>query len=75
MMEWTDNHYRTMAQLILKHALLYTEMIAAETIVYQKGNLAILVGVLVLNFYRLELYHTLFPENIISNLTRMLEFC
>ncbi|CAI9786096.1 unnamed protein product [Fraxinus pennsylvanica] len=39
MMEWTDNHYRTMARLISKHAWLYTEMIAAETIVYQKGNL------------------------------------
>ncbi|KAL2536727.1 FMN-linked oxidoreductase superfamily protein [Forsythia ovata] len=39
MMEWTDNHYRTMARLISKHAWLYTEMLAAETIVYQKGNL------------------------------------
>ncbi|CAA3029887.1 tRNA-dihydrouridine(20 20a) synthase-like isoform X1 [Olea europaea subsp. europaea] len=39
MMEWTDNHYRTMARLISKHAWLYTEMIAAETIVYQKANL------------------------------------
>ncbi|KAL6495671.1 hypothetical protein OROGR_030234 [Orobanche gracilis] len=39
MMEYTDNHYRTLARLISKHAWLYTEMIAAETIVYQKGNL------------------------------------
>lgn len=39
MMEFTDNHYRTLARLISKHAWLYTEMIAAETIVFQKGNL------------------------------------
>ncbi|XP_051123185.1 uncharacterized protein LOC127246031 isoform X2 [Andrographis paniculata] len=39
MMEYTDNHFRTLARLISKHAWLYTEMIAAETIVYQKGNL------------------------------------
>ncbi|PSS12015.1 TRNA-dihydrouridine(20/20a) synthase like isoform 2 [Actinidia chinensis var. chinensis] len=39
MMEWTDNHYRTLARLISKHAWLYTEMLAAETIVFQKGNL------------------------------------
>ncbi|KAG6628231.1 hypothetical protein I3843_14G002600 [Carya illinoinensis] len=39
MMEWTDNHYRTLARLISKHAWLYTEMLAAETIVYQKDNL------------------------------------
>ncbi|KAK9283116.1 hypothetical protein L1049_011347 [Liquidambar formosana] len=39
MMDWTDNHYRTLARLISKHAWLYTEMIAAETIVYQKDNL------------------------------------
>ncbi|XP_073271001.1 uncharacterized protein [Primulina huaijiensis] len=39
MMDFTDNHYRTLARLISKHAWLYTEMIAAETIVYQKGNL------------------------------------
>ncbi|KAL6562811.1 hypothetical protein OROHE_005398 [Orobanche hederae] len=39
MMEYTDNHYRTLARLISKQAWLYTEMIAAETIVYQKGNL------------------------------------
>lgn len=39
MMDWTDNHYRTLARLISKHAWLYTEMLAAETIVYQKGNL------------------------------------
>ncbi|KAK6162992.1 hypothetical protein DH2020_002833 [Rehmannia glutinosa] len=39
MMEFTDNHYRTLARLLSKHAWLYTEMIAAETIVHQKGNL------------------------------------
>ncbi|KAG7528318.1 Carotenoid oxygenase [Arabidopsis thaliana x Arabidopsis arenosa] len=32
MMEWTDNHYRTLARIITKHAWLYTEMIAAETL-------------------------------------------
>ncbi|CAK7330875.1 unnamed protein product [Dovyalis caffra] len=39
MMEWTDSHYRTVARIISKHAWLYTEMLAAETIVYQQGNL------------------------------------
>ncbi|KDO83437.1 hypothetical protein CISIN_1g013784mg [Citrus sinensis] len=39
MMDWTDNHYRTLARLISKHAWLYTEMLAAETIIYQQGNL------------------------------------
>ncbi|XP_020212126.1 uncharacterized protein LOC109796759 [Cajanus cajan] len=39
MMDWTDHHYRTLARLISKHAWLYTEMLAAETIVHQKGNL------------------------------------
>ncbi|GLT62288.1 hypothetical protein SLA2020_349360 [Shorea laevis] len=39
MMDWTDNHFRTLARIISKHAWLYTEMLAAETIVYQKGNL------------------------------------
>ncbi|CAJ2655198.1 unnamed protein product [Trifolium pratense] len=39
MMDWTDNHYRTLARLISKHAWLYTEMLAAETIVHQKDNL------------------------------------
>ncbi|KAL5543533.1 hypothetical protein UlMin_007317 [Ulmus minor] len=39
MMDWTDNHYRTLARLISKHAWLYTEMLAAETIVYQQHNL------------------------------------
>ncbi|XP_057456968.1 uncharacterized protein LOC130747925 isoform X2 [Lotus japonicus] len=39
MMEWTDHHYRTLARLISKHAWLYTEMLAAETIVYQQDNL------------------------------------
>uniref|UniRef100_J3LWF3 tRNA-dihydrouridine synthase n=2 Tax=Oryza brachyantha TaxID=4533 RepID=J3LWF3_ORYBR len=39
MMDWTDNHYRTLARLISKHAWLYTEMVVAETIVHQKDNL------------------------------------
>ncbi|KAM7266811.1 hypothetical protein ACFE04_008977 [Oxalis oulophora] len=39
MMEWTDTHYRTLARFITKHAWLYTEMLAAETIVYQEKNL------------------------------------
>ncbi|KAG9138227.1 hypothetical protein Leryth_001451 [Lithospermum erythrorhizon] len=39
MMEWTDNHYRTLARMMTKHAWLYTEMLAAETIVYQERNL------------------------------------
>ncbi|CAM8912751.1 unnamed protein product [Rhodiola kirilowii] len=39
MMEMTNHHYRTIARLISKHAWLYTEMLAAETIVYQKDNL------------------------------------
>lgn len=43
MMEWTDNHYRTLARLITKHAWLYTEMIAAETLVHQQTNLVTLL--------------------------------
>ncbi|KAG6406275.1 hypothetical protein SASPL_133875 [Salvia splendens] len=39
MMDLTDNHYRTLARIISKKAWLYSEMIAAETIVFQKGNL------------------------------------
>nr|GEV03557.1 tRNA-dihydrouridine(20/20a) synthase-like isoform X1 [Tanacetum cinerariifolium] len=39
MMEWTDNHYRTVARLVSKHAWLWTEMLAAETIIYQEKNL------------------------------------
>ncbi|KAJ6796274.1 Uncharacterized protein M6B38_223020 [Iris pallida] len=39
MMDWTDNHYRTLARLISKHAWLYTEMVVAETIVHQADNL------------------------------------
>ncbi|KAE9620176.1 putative tRNA-dihydrouridine synthase, aldolase-type TIM barrel [Lupinus albus] len=42
MMDWTDNHYRTLARIISKHAWLYTEMVAAETIVHQKDNLVTL---------------------------------
>ncbi|XP_062018271.1 uncharacterized protein LOC133734671 isoform X2 [Rosa rugosa] len=34
-----DSKFLTMARLISKHAWLYTEMLAAETIVYQKDNL------------------------------------
>ena len=39
MMDWTDNHYRTLARLISRYAWLYTEMVVAETIVHQKDNL------------------------------------
>ncbi|GJN11786.1 hypothetical protein PR202_ga30023 [Eleusine coracana subsp. coracana] len=39
MMDWTDNHYRTLARLISRHAWLYTEMVVAETMVHQKDNL------------------------------------
>ncbi|XP_062023703.1 uncharacterized protein LOC133739904 isoform X2 [Rosa rugosa] len=39
MMEWPDVHYRTLARLISKHAWLYSKMLAAETIVYQKDNM------------------------------------
>lgn len=39
MMEWTDNHFRTLARIISKHAWLYTEMVVAETIVHQQDNL------------------------------------
>lgn len=39
MMDWTDNHYRTLARLISLHTWLYTEMVVAETIVHQKDNL------------------------------------
>ncbi|XP_044966170.1 tRNA-dihydrouridine(20/20a) synthase-like [Hordeum vulgare subsp. vulgare] len=39
MMDWTDNHYRTLARLISRHAWLYTEMVVAETIVHQKDKL------------------------------------
>jgi hypothetical protein len=39
MMDWTDNHYRTLARLISRHAWLYTEMVVAETIVHQKDSL------------------------------------
>lgn len=39
MMDWTDNHYRTLARLISKYAWLYTEMVVAETIIHQKENL------------------------------------
>eukprot|EP00252_Welwitschia_mirabilis_P006227 TRINITY_DN17031_c0_g1_i4.p1 TRINITY_DN17031_c0_g1~~TRINITY_DN17031_c0_g1_i4.p1 ORF type:complete len:259 (+),score=39.87 TRINITY_DN17031_c0_g1_i4:138-914(+) len=44
MMEWTDNHYRTLARLISQHSWLYTEMIVAETIVHQQGNLDRFLG-------------------------------
>lgn len=39
MMDYTDNHYRTLARLISKHAWLFTEMVVAETIVHQQDNL------------------------------------
>jgi len=43
MMDWTDNHYRTLARLISKHAWLYTEMVVADTINHQQDNLVSLV--------------------------------
>ena len=39
MMKWTDNHYRTLACLILRKTWLYPEMLADETTVYWSGNL------------------------------------
>lgn len=39
MVDCTNNHYRTLARLISKHAWLYTEMHAAETIVNRKADL------------------------------------
>ncbi|CAN0917350.1 tRNA-dihydrouridine(20/20a) synthase [Linum grandiflorum] len=39
MMDCTDNHYRTLARFISKHAWLYTEMLTAPTIVSHEGNL------------------------------------
>jgi hypothetical protein len=39
MMDWTDNHYRTLARLISKHAWLYTEMVVADTLTHQQDNL------------------------------------
>ena len=32
MMGWTDRHYRYMARLLTKHALLYTEMVVDDTV-------------------------------------------
>ncbi|XP_037409740.1 uncharacterized protein LOC119272335 isoform X2 [Triticum dicoccoides] len=43
MMDWTDNHYRTLARLISRHAWLYIEMVVAETIVHQKDKLGLLL--------------------------------
>ncbi len=34
MMDWTDRHYRYLARLISRHALLYTEMITTGAILY-----------------------------------------
>lgn len=39
MMDWTDNHYRTLARLMSSCSWLYTEMIVADTIVHQSENL------------------------------------
>ncbi|QDZ18882.1 tRNA-dihydrouridine synthase [Chloropicon primus] len=35
MMEWTDVHYRTLARLMTRRTLLYTEMIVDKTLVFQ----------------------------------------
>ncbi|MGB1360893.1 MAG: tRNA dihydrouridine(20/20a) synthase DusA [Alphaproteobacteria bacterium] len=34
MMEWTDRHYRSLARIISKHTLLYTEMVTAPALVH-----------------------------------------
>ena len=34
MMEWTDRHCRYFMRLISKRALLYTEMVTAEAVIY-----------------------------------------
>eukprot|EP00249_Psilotum_nudum_P013275 c24254_g1_i1 orf=267-1370(-) len=39
MMGCTDNHFRTLARLLTRHAWLYTEMVVAETILHQEENL------------------------------------
>lgn len=39
MMDYTDNHFRTLARLLTRHAWLYTEMVVADTIVHQERNL------------------------------------
>ncbi|XP_024380441.1 uncharacterized protein [Physcomitrium patens] len=39
MMDWTNNHFRTIARLMSKHAWLYTEMVVDDTINYQQDNL------------------------------------
>ncbi|MCO5592095.1 hypothetical protein L7F22_046090 [Adiantum nelumboides] len=39
MMDYTDNHFRTLARLLTRHAWLYTEMVVADTIVHQEKNL------------------------------------
>ena len=38
MLDWTDRHYRYMARLMSKHALLYTEMVTTGAILYGKGD-------------------------------------
>ena len=56
MMDWTDNHYRTLARLISKYAWLYTEMVVADTINHQQDNLVSLV-------------FTIFPINFVAIIT------
>ncbi len=34
MMAWTDSHYRSLARIISKHAVLYTEMVTAPALYY-----------------------------------------
>lgn len=46
MMDWTDLHYRTLARLLTKHTLLFTEMYAADAIIAANadGTLDSLLG-------------------------------
>ena len=39
MMSWTDRHYRCMARMLSRRAVLYTEMVCASTIVHNKEPL------------------------------------
>ena len=41
MMDYTDNHFRTLARLLSRHTWLYTEMVVADTIVHQEKNLVL----------------------------------
>lgn len=38
MLDWTTRHCRAFHRMLSKHAVLYTEMVAANTIIYSKGD-------------------------------------